>query len=163
LGLGPDRRVVLYAPTFRARPDGGVREFQFPFDVERFADRFGDEYTLLVRSHYLNRVTLPPSVARRLIDVPTEPDITPPLLLADYSSVMFDYALLRRPLVFYAYDWEEYSKDIRGTYFDLLDEAPGPVARTEDELFATLSDLRAVDTQYEARLKEFVDKYGEFD
>jgi CDP-glycerol glycerophosphotransferase len=76
---------------------------------------------------------------------------------------MFDYALLQRPLVFYAYDWEEYSQDIRGTYFDLFEEAPGPVARTEDELFATLSDLPAVSTQYEARLKEFVDKYGEYD
>ncbi len=168
LGIRPGRRVVLYAPTFRARPDGGVRDFEFPFDVERFADRFGDRYTLLVRSHYLNRVTLPPSVAGRVIDVTGEPDITPLLLLSDavitdYSSVMFDYALLRRPLVFYAYDWEEYSQDTRGTYFDLLDEAPGPVAHTEDELFAALSDLPAVDDRYEARLKEFVDKYGEHD
>ncbi|MFC3572243.1 bifunctional glycosyltransferase family 2 protein/CDP-glycerol:glycerophosphate glycerophosphotransferase [Streptomyces yaanensis] len=168
LGVLPDRRVLLYAPTFRARPDGRVRDFELPFDVERFADRFGDRYTLLVRSHYLNRVTLPPSVAGRVIDVTGEPDITPLLLLADalitdYSSVMFDYALLRRPLVFYAYDWEEYSQDMRGTYFDLFEEAPGPVARTEDELFAALSDLRTVGAQYEARLKEFVDKYGEYD
>ncbi|MER6129554.1 bifunctional glycosyltransferase family 2 protein/CDP-glycerol:glycerophosphate glycerophosphotransferase [Streptomyces sp. NPDC001795] len=168
LGIRPDRRVVLYAPTFRARPDGGVRDFEFPFDVERFADRFGDRYTLLVRSHYLNRVTLPPSVAGRVIDVTGEPDITPLLLLSDtvitdYSSVMFDYALLRRPLVFYAYDWEEYSQDIRGTYFDLREEAPGPVAGTEDELFTALSDLPAVGDRYEARLKEFVDKYGEYD
>ncbi|MFD1657138.1 CDP-glycerol glycerophosphotransferase family protein [Streptomyces caeni] len=168
LGIRQDRRVVLYAPTFRARPDGGVRDFAFPFDVERFADVFGDRLTLLVRSHYLNRVSLPPSVAGRVIDVTDEPDITPLLLLSDalvtdYSSVMFDYALLRRPLVFYAYDWQEYSEDMRGTYFDLLEEAPGPVARTEDELFAALSDLGAVGTQYEARLKEFVDKYGEYD
>ncbi|MGW4619153.1 bifunctional glycosyltransferase/CDP-glycerol:glycerophosphate glycerophosphotransferase [Streptomyces sp. NPDC004592] len=168
LGVRPDRRVVLYAPTFRARPDGAVRAFEFPFDVERFAERFGDRYTLLVRSHYLNRVALPPSVADRVLDVTGEPDITPLLLLADalitdYSSVMFDYALLRRPLVFYAYDWEEYSEDMRGTYFDLLQEAPGPVARTEDELFAAVSDLPAVVTQYEAQLKEFVDKYGEYD
>jgi CDP-glycerol glycerophosphotransferase len=168
LGISPDRRVVLYAPTFRAQADGAVRPFEFPFDVERFADRFGDRHTLLVRSHYLNQVTLPPSVAGRVIDVTGEPDITPLLLLSDalitdYSSVMFDYALLRRPLVFYAYDWEEYAQDMRGTYFDLLAEAPGPVARTEDELFAALSDLSAVGTQYEAQLKEFVDKYGEYD
>jgi CDP-glycerol glycerophosphotransferase len=168
LGIQPGHRVVLYAPTFRARADGAVRAFEFPFDVERFADRFGDQCTLLVRSHYLNRVALPPSVAGRVVDVTGEPDITPLLLLADalitdYSSVMFDYALLRRPLVFYAYDWEEYAEDMRGTYFDLLTEAPGPVARTEDELFAAVSDLPAVGTQYEAQLKEFVDKYGEYD
>lgn len=168
LGIGRERRLVLYAPTFRARPGGGVQDFELPFDVERFADRFGDRYTLLVRSHYLNRVTLPPSVAGRVIDVTDEADITPLLLLADalitdYSSVMFDYALLRRPLVFYAYDWEDYSRDMRGTYFDLFEEAPGPVARTEEELLAAVAGLPAMAAQYEARLKEFVDKYGEYD
>jgi CDP-glycerol glycerophosphotransferase len=168
LGISRDRPVVLYAPTFRAQANGQVRNFTFPFDVERFADRFGDRYTLLVRSHYLNQITLPPSVAGRVIDVSGEPDITPLLLVADvmitdYSSVMFDYALLRRPLIFFAYDWEEYSQDVRGTYFDLLEEAPGPVARTEDELFAAVSDLDTVRTRYEAQLKEFVEQYGEYD
>jgi CDP-glycerol glycerophosphotransferase len=76
---------------------------------------------------------------------------------------MFDYALLGRPLVFYAHDWEEYAKDTRGTYFDLLAEAPGPVARTDEELFTAIGDLNTVRTAYEARLKEFVDKYGEYD
>ncbi|MCN9240505.1 bifunctional glycosyltransferase family 2 protein/CDP-glycerol:glycerophosphate glycerophosphotransferase [Streptomyces sp. RY43-2] len=168
LGIHPDRRVLLYAPTFRSRPDGRARDFAFPFDIEAFAERFADQYTLLVRSHYLNRVTLPPSVTGRVIDVTGEPDITPLLLLSDalitdYSSVMFDYALLRRPMVFYAHDWEEYSRDTRGTYFDLPAEAPGPVAHTEDELFAALGDLRALSTRYEARLKEFVNRYGEYD
>ncbi|MEU7057774.1 bifunctional glycosyltransferase family 2 protein/CDP-glycerol:glycerophosphate glycerophosphotransferase [Streptomyces sp. NPDC046197] len=168
LGIDPGRRVLLYAPTFRAHPDGRVRDFEFPFDVEDFAARFGDQYTLLVRAHYLNRLTLPPSVAGRVINVSAEPDITPLLLLADglitdYSSVMFDYALLHRPIVFYAYDWEEYAKDTRGTYFDLLAEAPGPVPRTPDELFAAIDDLAQVQQTYEARLKEFVDKYGEYD
>jgi CDP-glycerol glycerophosphotransferase len=168
LGIPPGRRVLLYAPTFRAGPDGGVRDFELPFDVERFADRFGDRYTLLVRSHYLNRVTLPPSVAGRVTDVTGEADITPLLLLSDalitdYSSVMFDYALLHRPLVFYAYDWEEYARDVRGTYFDLREEAPGPVVRTEEELLTAVSDLPALSSRYEARLKEFVDKYGEYD
>ena len=168
LGIDPGRRVLLYAPTFRAHPDGRVRDFEFPFDVEDFAARFGDDYTLLVRAHYLNRLTLPPSVAGRVINVSNEPDITPLMLLADglitdYSSVMFDYALLQRPIVFYAHDWEEYAQDTRGTYFDLLSEAPGPVPRTEDELFAALGDLAGVRAKYEARLKEFVDKYGEYD
>jgi CDP-glycerol glycerophosphotransferase len=168
LGISRDRPVVLYAPTFRAHPGGRVREFEFPFDVDRFADRFGGELTLLVRPHYFNRIALPPSVAGRVIDVTGEPDITPLLLLADavvtdYSSLMFDYALLQRPMVFFAYDWEEYSQDARGTYFDLLAEAPGPVARTEDELFAALTDLPGVRVRYATRLKEFADRYGEYD
>ncbi|GHE71758.1 hypothetical protein GCM10014715_27370 [Streptomyces spiralis] len=168
LGIDPDRRVLLYAPTFRAGSDGRVKDFEFPFDVEDFAARFGDDCTLLVRAHYLNRLTLPPSVAGSVIDVSAEPDITPLMLLADalitdYSSVMFDYALLQRPIVFYVHDWEEYAQDTRGTYFDLLSEAPGPVPRTAEELFDVLGDLGTVGAVHEARLKEFVDKYGEYD
>lgn len=168
LGISRDRPIVLYAPTFRAQENGKVRKFEFPFDVESFADRFGDQLTLMIRTHYLNNVTLPPSVAGRVVNVSEVPDIVPLLLLADvmitdYSSVMFDYALLQRPMVFYAYDWEEYAQDIRGTYFDLLQQAPGPVVRTEQELFDTLSDLNSSTAGYEARLKEFMNHYGEYD
>jgi CDP-glycerol glycerophosphotransferase len=121
-----------------------------------------------MRPHYLNKVTLPPSVAGRLVDVTAVPDITPLLLLADvlvtdYSSVMFDYALLERPIVFYAYDWDEYAHDIRGTYVNLLEEAPGPVARTQEELFVALSDLDAVRAKHGDQVREFVARYGEYD
>lgn len=168
LGVRAGLPVLLYAPTFRAGPDGRVRTFQLPFDVEEFAARFGDRHTLLIRSHYLNKVTLPPSVAGRVLDVTGVPDITPLLLLSDalitdYSSVMFDYSTLRRPMIFYAHDWEEYAHDVRGTYFDLLTEAPGPVARTEEELFTVIGDLDAVRAEYGGRLKEFMVEYGEYD
>lgn len=169
LGVRRDLPVVLYAPTFRALDGGGVRSFTFPFDVEEFARRFGDRLTLLVRTHYLNSVTLPPSVHGRVIDAGREPDITPVLLLADvlvtdYSSVMFDYSLLQRPMVFFAYDQEEY-EDGRGTYFDLAEEAPGPVVRTADELFEVLSRLDdpSGPAAHKARLKEFMTRYGEYD
>jgi CDP-glycerol glycerophosphotransferase len=168
LGLRPGLPVLLYAPTFRAGLNGRVRAFEIPFDAEEFADRFGDRYTLLIRTHYLNKLTLPPSVAGRVIDVTAVPDITPLLLLADalitdYSSVMFDYALLQRPMFFYAYDWEEYAHDIRGTYFDLLETAPGPVARTQEELFDALGDLAAVRSRYGGEVKEFMTGFGEYD
>ncbi|MEU7060742.1 CDP-glycerol glycerophosphotransferase family protein [Streptomyces sp. NPDC046197] len=167
LGIRRDRPVVLYAPTFRAE-NGRVRKFEFPFDVEEFADRFGDRFTLLIRTHYLNNVTLPPSVAGRVVNVSQEPDITPVFLLADvlvtdYSSVMFDYALLQRPMVFYTYDWDEYVRSSRGTYFDLSQQAPGPVAMTTEALFDTLSDLDALAREHEGRLKEFMSQYGEYD
>jgi CDP-glycerol glycerophosphotransferase len=55
------------------------------------------------------------------------------VLVTDYSSLMFDYAVLDRPIVVYAPDWETY-RVVRGTYFDLMEEPPGAVARTEDEL-----------------------------
>lgn len=165
LGIPEDKKVLLYAPTFRQR---GQRRFELPFDVERFADRFGDRYVLLVRSHYLNHVVLPPSVRGRVIDVSSHHDVTPLLALADglitdYSSVMFDYALLDRPMFFFTYDYEEYVHEGRGTYFDLLERAPGPVVRTEDDLYAALGSLQEQSAKYSGARERFLADFGEYD
>ncbi|MFJ9768190.1 CDP-glycerol glycerophosphotransferase family protein [Streptomyces erythrochromogenes] len=168
LGIDPDKKVLLYAPTFRAGADGAVEGFTFPFDVEEFADRLGDRFTLLVRTHYLNSVSLPPSVAGRVVDVSRHHDITPLLALADglitdYSSVMFDYAVLDRPMVFFAYDYEKYATDIRGTYFDLKEKAPGPVVATADELLQALAAFEEADAKYAEARQRFLTEFGEYD
>jgi CDP-glycerol glycerophosphotransferase len=170
LGIPPipaDKKVLLYAPTFRHQ---GQRRFTLPFDVERFAETFGDEYVLLVRAHYLNHVVLPPSVRGRVIDVSAHHDVTPVLALADalitdYSSVMFDYALLDRPMLFFTYDYEEYVHEGRGTYFDLLERAPGPIVRTEDELTSVLRSmpLEEQTLKYAAARERFTADFGEYD
>ncbi|MEW1660168.1 MULTISPECIES: CDP-glycerol glycerophosphotransferase family protein [unclassified Streptomyces] len=167
LGIPADKKVLLYAPTFR-KAGGRHGRFALPFDVERFADEFGDRYVLLVRSHYLNHVVLPPTVQGRVIDVSARHDITPILQLADglvtdYSSVMFDYALLDRPLVFFTYDYDEYVHEGRGTYFDLLEHAPGPVVRTEDDFFEAMQSFESQQLEYAKDRKEFVAKFGEYD
>ncbi|MFI5620177.1 CDP-glycerol glycerophosphotransferase family protein [Streptomyces sp. NPDC051567] len=168
LGIDPGRKVLLYAPTFRANADGAVEGFAFPFDVEEFADRLGDRFTLLVRTHYLNSVSLPPSVAGRVIDVSRHHDITPLLALADglitdYSSVMFDYAALDRPMLFFAYDYEKYATDLRGTYFDLKEKAPGPVVATADELLQALAAFDEEDAKYAEARRRFLAEFGEYD
>ncbi|MFF3020016.1 CDP-glycerol glycerophosphotransferase family protein [Streptomyces sp. NPDC057939] len=168
LGIDPDKKVLLYAPTFRANADGTVENFEFPFDVEEFADRLGDRFTLLVRTHYLNSVSLPPSVAGRVLDVSRHHDITPLLALADglitdYSSVMFDYAVLDRPMLFFAYDYEAYATDIRGTYFDLKEKAPGPVVSTADELMQAVAAFDEADAKYAEARQRFLTEFGEYD
>ncbi|MEU9942291.1 bifunctional glycosyltransferase/CDP-glycerol:glycerophosphate glycerophosphotransferase [Streptomyces lavendulae] len=168
LGIDPDKKVLLYAPTFRANADGTVEGFEFPFDVEEFADRLGDRFTLLVRTHYLNSVSLPPSVAGRVVDVSRYHDITPLLALADglitdYSSVMFDYAVLDRPMLFFAYDYEKYATDIRGTYFDLKEKAPGPVVATADELMQAVGAFDEADAKYAEARQRFLSEFGEYD
>ncbi|MFJ5551712.1 CDP-glycerol glycerophosphotransferase family protein, partial [Streptomyces sp. NPDC093225] len=168
LGIAPEKKVLLYAPTFRASADGAVRGFSLPFDVEEFAERFGDRFVLLVRTHYLNNVTLPPSVRGKVVDVTRQHDITPLLTLADglitdYSSVMFDYALLDRPMVFFAYDYDEYKNDIRGTYFDLKEKAPGPVVATAEELFETLDGFDGTDPKFSEARERFRAEFGEYD
>ncbi|MFF7232845.1 CDP-glycerol glycerophosphotransferase family protein [Streptomyces sp. 2314.4] len=167
LGIPEDRTVLLYAPTFR-KAGGRHGRFELPFDVERFADQFGDRYVLLVRSHYLNHVVLPPTVAGRVIDVSARHDVTPLLeladgLITDYSSVMFDYALLDRPLVFFTYDYDEYVHEGRGTYFDLLEHAPGPVVRTEDDFHKAIKSFESQALDYTKSRQEFIAKFGEYD
>ncbi|MFF8377203.1 CDP-glycerol glycerophosphotransferase family protein [Streptomyces sp. NPDC015661] len=169
LGLDPDKKVLLYAPTFRSAPGGKVRAFKPPFDLEEFAERFGDTHTLLIRTHYLNSVTLPESVDGRIIDVSTQHDITPLLALADglitdYSSVMFDYGLLDRPMIFFTYDYDEYATENRGTYFDLKEHAPGPVVATEEELFGVIANFQdEADTKYATARRRFNAEFSEYD
>ena len=95
-------------------------------------------------------------------------DITPLMLISDalitdYSSVMFDYALLDRPMVFHVPDYDDYVNRSRGAYFDLLAHAPGPITHTDDDLFDALADLPGVTERYADHRKEFVSQFGEYD
>jgi CDP-glycerol glycerophosphotransferase len=122
---------------------------------------------LLVRPHYLNTAVVPPSLRGAVRDVSAVHDVTSLLLLADalvtdYSSLMFDYALLDRPMVFFAPDLDDYSRS-RGTYFDLRQEAPGPVVASPGELFGALADLDGLATTYAKQRRGFVERYGEHD
>ncbi|MER7762693.1 CDP-glycerol glycerophosphotransferase family protein [Streptomyces sp. NPDC097619] len=163
LGIPADKKVLLYAPTFRTPGN-----FPVPFDVERFAEEFGDQYVLLVRAHYLNHVVLPPTVKGRVIDVSARHDVMPLMQLADalitdYSSVMFDYALLDRPMLFFTYDYDQYVHEGRGTYFDLAEHAPGPVFRTEEEFRTVLKGLGSGEDTHAAARRRFVSEFGEYD
>jgi CDP-glycerol glycerophosphotransferase len=163
------RTVVLYAPTFRTDEDGRpAARFELPFDLDRFARELGDTHVLLVRAHYLSTAVVPPGLRGTVIDVGDVHDVTPLMLLADalitdYSSVMFDYALRDRPMIFYTPDGEEYVAHQRGAYFDLAEHAPGPVVGDEDGLFAALADLDGVQHDHAERRRLFVERFGEYD
>ncbi|MEU3983691.1 CDP-glycerol glycerophosphotransferase family protein [Streptomyces sp. NPDC026672] len=138
LGIAPGRTAILYAPTHRDYEAGWTPRL----DLAAFADRLGEDTVLLVRAHYFYGGTAsPPAGLRRtgrIIDVSTydpveELALAADALVTDYSSIMFDYANLDRPIVIYADDWETYTT-ARGVYFDLMAEPPGRVARTQEEL-----------------------------
>ncbi|OKI01999.1 CDP-glycerol--glycerophosphate glycerophosphotransferase [Streptomyces sp. CB02923] len=167
LGIPEDKQVVLYAPTFRS---SGARShrFELPFDVEEFAARFGERFVLLVRSHYLNHVTLPPTVKGAVVDVSALHDVTPLLeladvLVSDYSSVMFDYSLLNRPMVLFTYDFEAYVHEQRGTYFDLREHAPGPLVHSPEAFFEALEGLEDLEGVYAPARARFVARFGEYE
>ncbi|MEU8703930.1 CDP-glycerol glycerophosphotransferase family protein [Streptomyces sp. NPDC048565] len=166
LGLPDHRKVVLYAPTFRGGPGRRKRQ-RLLLDAARFAERFGDTYTLLVRAHYLEAASLPPCPPGTVVDVSGHHDVSELLTLADvlvtdYSSIMFDYALLDRPVVLFAPDLDAYAAE-RGSYFDLREKAPGPVTATEEELFAVLARLKGADTGFQDRRAAFAEEFGAYD
>jgi CDP-glycerol glycerophosphotransferase len=189
LGLDDGRAVVLYAPTFRGGPNGRpIARAGLPFDAARFAAELGDAQIMLVRPHYLCRTVLPRRLRHAVRSAGHIADITPLLLLADalitdYSSVMFDYALLDRPMIFYTpadqaragperngaakaargRPWAPGGREGEGGYFDLAAEAPGPVVKDEDALFGALSRLDAVRDAYADRRRAFATRYGEHD
>ncbi|MEU1685359.1 bifunctional glycosyltransferase family 2 protein/CDP-glycerol:glycerophosphate glycerophosphotransferase [Micromonospora sp. NPDC005707] len=130
LGIGPDEYVVLYAPTHREHLPG----WRPPFDPDRLRHVLGPAGRLLMRSHYFHDrerqlrgasdgAVLDVSAYDRVEDLYLAADV----LVTDYSSAMFDYAVLDRPIVVYAPDWDAY-RVARGVYFDLLAEPPGAVA-----------------------------------
>ncbi|MEA2441582.1 MAG: CDP-glycerol glycerophosphotransferase [Thermoleophilaceae bacterium] len=132
LGIGPDETAVLYAPTHREYHDGYVQML----DVAAVAEALGPGYVVLSRAHYFYAVT--GTADARVRDVSAHPSVeelclAANVLVTDYSSIMFDYGVLDRPIVIHAPDWEVY-RTLRGTYFDLMEQPPGAITRTEEEV-----------------------------
>jgi CDP-ribitol ribitolphosphotransferase len=142
----PDgKRVVLYAPTFRGDTVVAARADGLP-DWITLRDGLADDHVLLVRLHPFIRDAL--VIDRELdgfiTDVSDHPDINELLhvadvLVTDYSSVIYEYALLGRPMVFFAPDLEAYEAE-RGFYFDYRTGVPGPVAESTAALVTALRD-----------------------
>jgi CDP-glycerol glycerophosphotransferase len=84
------------------------------------------------------------------------------LLVTDCSSVFFDYANLRRPIVFYMADLEHYARELRGLYLD-VSELPGPITRTQDELVAAVLASACPDAASRERLDAFADRFTYLD
>ncbi|WP_432003992.1 bifunctional glycosyltransferase/CDP-glycerol:glycerophosphate glycerophosphotransferase [Streptomyces sioyaensis] len=141
LGIAPGRTAVLYAPTVRDYQVGYVPQL----DLEKVTRELGPDFVLLVRTHYFyGQDPHLQELQERgaLIDVSRHPSVeelclAADALITDYSSIMFDYANLDRPILTYADDWETYVRS-RGVTFDLLSgtpgDTPGAVATSEDEL-----------------------------
>ncbi|MTE19031.1 glycosyltransferase [Streptomyces sp. TRM43335] len=167
LGLADGTTAVLYTPTHREYESSFVPRL----DLARFAEQLGPDTTLLVRGHYFYDPSSRTAALRedgRIVDVSAHPVVeklylAADALVTDYSSAMFDYANLDRPIVIYAPDWEIY-KVVRGTYFDLPAEPPGPVAGTQDELAEILTsgawndgESARLRTAFRARFCDFDD------
>jgi CDP-glycerol glycerophosphotransferase len=142
----------LYAPTWRDDRPGKVDHL----DVAKFARDLGPDFVTLIRGHSRSMLPGVEIVADGVIDVTSYPDISELFLVADalitdYSSVMFDFSVTGKPIYFFTPDLAHYRDDLRGFYFDLLADAPGPVLTDATEL---ASRIRAADST------EFAERYA---
>jgi CDP-glycerol glycerophosphotransferase (TagB/SpsB family) len=140
-GIPAGRKVLLYAPTFRGDTMLAAR-YDDSLDLGTMREALGDEWVLLLRLHPFVRrgVTLGPELAGFALDVSDWPDMNElmfvaDLLVTDYSSAIFEFALLGRPMAFFAPDHEAYERE-RGFYLDFRTDMPGPIFETTAELAA---------------------------
>ena len=160
IGIPLNKKVVLYAPTWRRR-----NIFEMDLDVNLMREQLGDDYILLVRLHYLasNAVGFTPdnvfSFDATKYGSIEDLYLISDVLVTDYSSSMFDYALLKKPMVFYTYDYDEYVYGQRGLYVDFKEEAPGPIVYTTKELAGTILNIDEECGKCRDRISAFYDKY----
>jgi CDP-glycerol glycerophosphotransferase len=164
LGIEDGVTAVLYAPTWRDNlvDDSGGLRFSLALDVERMAAELGSDHALLLRMHYLLAGRQAEGLGSFGLNVSDHPDIrelylAADVLVTDYSSAMFDFAVTGKPIVFFTYDLEAYRDGVRGFYFDLEAEAPGPVCRTSGDLVDALRAPHAGrdDSRYAAFRERF--------
>lgn len=139
LNIPDNKKVILYAPTFREYnrdKDGCI--IAPPIDIKKWKEKLSDKYIVLFRAHYeVNKVLgiKNDSFIYNVSDYNNLNELMKisNILISDYSSIMFDYSILKRPIYSYAYDYEEYLEK-RGMYIDIKEELPNGICIEEDEL-----------------------------
>jgi CDP-glycerol glycerophosphotransferase len=171
LGLPAGKRVVLYAPTWRDNQfyASGRYRFDLRLDTGRAARVLGPGHVLLIRGHHhlANDVRAggSPGFVRNVTGYPDITDLflITDVLITDYSSVMFDFAVTGRPMLFFTYDLAAYRDKLRGFCFDFEAEAPGPLLTTSDEVLAALADTDGTVARYRDSYEAFAAKYCPLD
>lgn len=164
-----DKKVILFAPTYRGN---SLKRSYYDYEklnVEKIYNEFKDKgYIFIFKWHpglyyQMNKKEIKPyelekysnfyydlSEVRDINDLLLITDI----LITDYSSVIFDYVLLNKPVIYFVYDYEEYNKE-RGLYFDFKDYIYGEVAKNTDELIEAIKK----DELNEKKRKKFIEKF----
>ena len=137
--LSGDKKIVLYAPTFRDEEKyNNVFDY---LDLEKFNQSLGDEYILALRLHPKIKKFYSGEISSKgkyidCSDYSSEQELLliSDILITDYSSIMIEFALLNKPIIFFTYDFESYLTEERGFYFDFKSTVPGPVVYDSNQL-----------------------------
>lgn len=168
LGIPLDKKIILYAPTWRDDDYYGVGDYKFTLklDVTRLKRELGDDYVLVLRTHYFITEHLDTTGFGDFVynessyDDISELYLIADVLITDYSSVFFDYAILKRPILYFVYDFEKYGSVLRGFYLDMATDLPGPLLKTNDDVLAALHNLPAVKQDYAAAYQRFSERFN---
>lgn len=170
LGIPVNKKVILYAPTFRefSRSSDGRNALGIPIDFAHWEAVLGDEYVVVVTAHYEVAKLLDElpqnSIVYNAFKYPVLNDLLKiaDILISDYSSIVFDYSILERPILCYGYDYDSYVAE-RGLYIDLEKLFSHGVCRTEEELLNAIVNLDyTLECEYtKTRIKqEYIAAYG---
>lgn len=171
LELPMQKKVILYAPTWRddefiAR---GQYRFDLQLDLKRMQERLGEDYVILLRMHYLIAQNMDISGFEDFAyDVSSYGDIAElylisDLLITDYSSVFFDFAHLRRPMIFFTYDLEKYASTLRGFYFDFEAVVPGPLLKETNQVIDYIENIDSQSVIYDEKYEQFFNRFCSLD
>ncbi|TDM12402.1 CDP-glycerol glycerophosphotransferase family protein [Macrococcus lamae] len=163
LNLPLNKKIVMYAPTWRDDDfvKLGTYQFKLQLDLNLLKEHLGSDTILLMRMHYLisNNLNIE-AYSGFAYDVSSYEDITDlylisDVLITDYSSVFFDYSILKRPQLFFSYDLEKYKNDLRGFYINYIKEIPGPLVENSTDLLRLLEHLEDIEKIYKDKINDF--------
>ncbi len=155
--ISGDKKIILYAPTFRDEEKYN-NVFNY-LDLEKFNETLSDEYILALRLHPKIKDFYRDDISTKGMyidcsDYPLEQELMliSDILITDYSSIMIEFAMLNKPVVFFTYDFDSYMANERGFYFDFKSTVPGPVVYDSNQLINTIKNKDF----NEGKLSEFV-------
>lgn len=170
LGIPKNKKVIFYLPTFRdnQHTSGVGYTYKLEIDFDRLKDKYGKNYVILFSPHYFIANSVDVSKYKGFIigvqgyDEINELYLVSDIIMTDYSSVFFDFANLGKPMLFYMYDFDLYQGKLRDFYIS-LDELPGPIAKTQDELEYNLENIDNISKKYKNKYEIFNKKYNYLD
>ena len=143
--IAKNKKIILYAPTFRDNEeDNNVFNY---LDLEKFNNALSEEYVIALRLHPKINQFFKGDIDTKadFIDVSDykkeqELMLISDLLITDYSSIMIEFALLNKPIIFFTYDYDRYLTKDRGFYYDFESNVPGDIVKTDDELIKLIKE-----------------------
>lgn len=171
LKLPSNKKVILYAPTWRDDEfyGSGRYKFNLKLELERLQKELGENYIVILRMHYFIANQMDISQYQGFAydyskyDDIAELYLVSDILITDYSSVFFDYANLQRPILFYTYDLEKYRDTLRGFYINIEEEVPGPLLKDTDEIVESIKNINQIEDQYKDKYKRFYNRFCQWD